>query len=316
MHNKWFEYLPNLSELSVKSNRIKYLKPFDMKWPKSLTKIDLSSNRLEYIPNLPSMKNVTDEMIEVKEWFIDLNKNPVSCECVISDHQKYNTLELEKALCGISVECSFGDTKSGLWVTRGICNKNDGIKFMRRIKNQPICQPSGLELSLVKLDNQVTELQCTASFNPIPTVSIIKTNDENIISTELRLNIATTLIKHTESSSEFECTATNIFGHVNSSKWLPKKAFARNISKLQNATDNCLSKTIVPFGNFTDQRCCECINLIFPLIVFTISIVSTITVTCKCLLIKGREILHLDVEEEQEDEDEGNYDQVTIQMQY
>ena len=114
LHNKWFEYLPNLSELSVKSNRIKYLKPFDMKWPKSLTKIDLSSNRLEYIPNLPSMKNVTDEMIEVKEWFIDLNKNPVSCECVISDHQKYNTLELEKALCGISIECSFGDTKSGL----------------------------------------------------------------------------------------------------------------------------------------------------------------------------------------------------------
>ena len=316
LHKKWFEYLPNLTELSLKSNRIQYLKPFDMKWPNSLTKIDLSSNRLEYIPNLPSMKNITNEMIEVKEWFVDLTMNPIDCECVISDHLKYKTLELEKTLCGISVECSFGDTKSGLWVTKRICNKNDGIKFMRRIKNQPICHPPGLELSLVRLDNQGTELQCTASGKPIPTVSIIKTNDENIISTELRLNIATTVIKHTETSSEFECTAKNIFGHVNSSEWLLKEEFSRNISKLQNATDMCLSNTIGLFGNFTDQRCCECINLIFPLIVFTISMVSTITVTCYFLRIKCRETLHLDVEEEQEEESEGDYDQVTMEMQF
>ena len=124
LHKKWFEYLPNLSELSVKSNRIQYLKPFDMKWPIFLKKIDLSSNRLEYIPNLPSMENVTDEMIQVKEWFIDLTENPVSSDCVLSDHLKHNTLELEKALCGIPVECGFGDTKSGLGVKKGICNKN------------------------------------------------------------------------------------------------------------------------------------------------------------------------------------------------
>ena len=316
LHKKWFEYLPNVSDLSVKSNRIQYLKPFDMKWPKSLTKIDLSSNRLEYIPNLPSMKNVTDEMIEVKEWFIDLTKNPVSCDCVISDHLKYNTLELEKVLCRISVECSFGDTKSGKWVTKGNCNKNDGIKFMRMIKNQTVCQPPGLELSLVRLDNQVTELQCTASGNPIPTVSIIKTNDENIISTAIRPNIATTVIEQAETSYEFVCTAKNIFGHVNSSEWLLKEAFSRNISILQNATDKCFSKAIGPFGNFTDQGCCECMNLIFPLMIFTISMVSTITVTFYFLWIKCRETLHLDVEEEQEEESEGDYDQVTMEMQF
>ena len=316
LHKKWFEYLPNLSDLLVKSNRIQHLKPFDMKWPKSITKIDLSSNRLEYIPNLPSLKNITNEMVEVKEWLIDMTKNPVSCECVISDHLKYNTLELENTLCGILVECSFGDTMSGKWVTNRICNKKAGIKFMRRIKNQPICQPPGLELSLVRLDNQGTELQCTASGNPIPTVSIIKTNDENIISTDLRSNIATTVIKHTESSSEFVCKATNIFGHVNSSEWLLKDTFARNISKLQNATDKCFSKALDPFGNFTDQGCCECMNLIFPLMIFTISIVSTITVICFFLWIKCREILNLDVEEEQEEESEGDYDQVTMEMQF
>ena len=168
----------------------------------------------------------------------------------------------------------------------------------------------------MRLDSQETELQCTASGNPIPTVSIIKTNDVNIISTELRSNIATKVIKHTESSSEFECTARSIFGHVNSSKWLPKESFSRNFSKLQNATDKCLSRAIGSFGNFTVQRFCECINLIFPLIVFTISLVSTITVTCYFLWIKGREIIHLDVEEEQEDEEEENYDEVTLEMQY
>ena len=322
LHKKWFEYLPNLSELSVKSNKIQYLKPFDMKWPKSLTKIDLSNNRLEYMPNLPSMENITNAMIDHKEWFFDLTKNPVSCECVISDHHKNVNLEVESALCGISVECSFGDNRSSQWVTKGTCHKKNGTKFMRRIKNQPICQPPQLELNLVTLDDQVTELQCNSSGNPIPTVAIIRTNNGNVISTELRPNFASTMITRNQTISEFVCTARNIFGHVNSSKWLLKEAFVRyNISKLQNATDKCLPKvrnqeTICPIGTFTDQRQCESMNPVLPLIVFTTSMVSTITVTCYFLWMKCREILHLNNEEEQEKEEEENYDQVAMEMQY
>ena len=136
-----FKDMSNLEELYLSSNAIQYLEPFDMKWPKSLTKIDLSNNRLEYIPNLPSMENFKDENY-LKRWFVDLRKNPVNCDCILTDNKNFTSSELETVICRIFVECTFRDKKLGGWATEETCDKPNGIKFMEKIKQLPTCDSS------------------------------------------------------------------------------------------------------------------------------------------------------------------------------
>ena len=47
-----------------------------------------------------------------KEWFVDLRKNPVSCDCVLTDNKNYTSSE-ETVICRLSVECTFRDKQLG-----------------------------------------------------------------------------------------------------------------------------------------------------------------------------------------------------------
>ena len=259
MENENLKDMSNLEELYLNSNAIQYLEPFDMKWPVTLTKIDLSNNRLEYIPNLPSMKNFKNDK-SLTGWFIDLRKNPVSCDCILLDNKNKMASGLEKIICGISVECTIGEKKLGPWATDKICDKPTGMKFLSKIKEKPICKAPDLKLDLAKLKNQLTKLECRASGLPSPSVTVQIPNQKGIVSTLVKPGYASvTFSKMIYPGSSFLCVATNIVGNVTSANWLDTEIKKRNILNENNYNDK------------TPKTKCGSMNLIFPVLVFTSS---------------------------------------------
>ena len=254
-----FKDMSNLEELHLNSNAIQYLEPFDMKWPATLTKIDLSNNRLEYIPNLPSMENFKNDKT-LKKWFVDLRKNPVSCDCVLTDNKNYTSSELGTVTCGISVECTFRDQKLGPWATEETCDTPNGMKMITKIKEKPACKVPDLQLGLAKLQNQLTKLECRASGFPNPSVTVQIPDQKGIVSTLVKPGYASVILnKTTESISSFACLGRNIVGNVTSSNWFETETKKRNRFNGNNYKDKA-----------RETRCGK-INLIFPIVVFTVS---------------------------------------------
>ena len=102
--------MTSLEELFIMSNTIRYIEPFNMTWQKSLRKINLSDNQIQYLPNLPALENINYAVHKSGEsWYLDLTDNPVKCSCFMTSLRDYAWQNLNKAVCGVGMKCQLED---------------------------------------------------------------------------------------------------------------------------------------------------------------------------------------------------------------
>ena len=222
IEHEWINHLDALEKLFANSNKIGLIRPLNAAWQKSLMILDLSDNKMKYIPSLPSLKNTHSNMTFGKDWYIDLQRNPVQCSCFHSSLQDYTLADLEKVVCGLSVQyqCANSIIK---WNSGDKCNANQRLKIMKNLLQKPVCQEPLLELrSFEVIANKVylIHLQCTASGEPIPKVKIVQHSNETV-SVQQNFSIATLYIKKIvgQQLSAYKCVATNEIGFSKSSDW-------------------------------------------------------------------------------------------------
>ena len=272
LNSEWFKQIPRLENLSVKANSVKNLQPFDMKWPKSLKKIDLSENKLQYIPNFPSFENV----IAARESLIfDLSNNDINCDCVLSDIRKYKSDKLFKFVCGIKLDCNF-PTKSLFSFDTRVCSEEEGVKYIAQLQNQPICQVPKLQLRISRGHDGLTKLQCEGQGEPTPEVTIKNKDGQIIPRAKSEGNKATLNISSEQHSiSDLKCVATNMLGSTQSSRWLISKMVSTNESTHAICNDKPC-----------ELKSCKRNNFVLPYIVFSLCMFINVTLAFYLVLIK------------------------------
>ena len=272
LNSEWFKQIPRLENLSVKANRVKKLQPYNMQWPKSLKKIDLSENKLKYIPNFPSFENV----IAAKQSLIfDLSNNDINCDCVLSDIGKYKPDELFKSVCGIKLDCNF-PAKSLHSFGTTVCSEEEGVKYIAQLQNQPICQVPKLQLRISRGHDGLTKLQCEGQGEPTPEVTIRNKDGQIIPTAKLLGNMASLNISSERHSiSDLKCVATNILGSTQSSQWLISKM----VSKNESTHPICKDKPC-------ELKSCKRNNFVLPFIVFSSCMFINVTIAFYLVLIK------------------------------
>ena len=91
----WFDRNKKVTALIITNNDLSSWKPLDLYWPKSLRKLNLSTNKLPGIPPFPTI-NMNGE------WQVDLRHNPIWCHCRLASHTEII----------VSVDC--------LWIVDGL----------------------------------------------------------------------------------------------------------------------------------------------------------------------------------------------------
>ena len=278
--HKWLDPLSSLRKLSLSFNFIAFIRPYDMKWAKSLAEIDLSHNKLQFIPNLPSFEALENGRTPGDSWFIDLRNNSVNCDCHLSSFNKF--LVLQKFVCGIFVACNFGTSKKNEhWAAKNVCSVDKGMTLLVNFLKQPICQAPKLKLlttnSSIKTSKPV--IQCVGYGYPVPEVKIRQVHNEPIFPIQITKNMA--MLEAEESFlnlNDYECVATNNVASVRNSLWLSSRDEAK---KPTQATSY---KTL--------RELYSQVNLLFPLTVAVVCLVSNMLIISVFIYWKCQSIIH------------------------
>ena len=221
---KWLHHMTSLEELMVKSNKIRYIQPFNITWQKSLKKINLSDNQIQYLPNLPALENINAGNKAGEFWYLDLNDNPVKCNCFMTSLAAFAWKNLNKAVCGIGMKCKLEKTtpvSMAQWTPENQCNSSKRMTFVEKFLKTSACEEPFLRLKVFRLDlKEETSriLLCAASGYGFPIVQI-KNLSDTTVSTQIGKNIAISYVEGNEPVSSFQCIAENSVGLVRSSEW-------------------------------------------------------------------------------------------------
>ena len=279
LDGKWLHQMISLEELFAKSNKIRYIKPFNITWQKSLRKINLFDNQIQYLPNLPALENINAVNQAGEGWYMELGKNPVKCNCFMKSMANYIWQNLKKAVCGISIKCQLeGHLESeAQWALENRCNVSQRMRFVDKYLKMSECQEPQQRLRVSKIDvNKVTFtiLQCVAAGSIVPNVKIKHLIDDTMISTQAAKNIAIYYVQSNESVSNFQCIAENNVGLVKSSEWIESKS---NCSKKE--CSNKMNKTLHAKNQDFGMK-----RVIFPFTIFLICMAITVAICVAYIL--------------------------------
>ena len=268
IEHEWINHLNFLEKLLAKSNKIRHVRRFNAAWQKSLRILDLSNNTMKYIPALPFQKTTDTTMVFGKDWYIDLQGNPVKCNCFHSALKYYTLEELEKVVCGIFVQCQFEDS-----IIKWNSGAKQRLKFIGKFLKKPICQEPLLDLrSFEVIANKVSliHLQCTASGEPIPEVRIEWNNNETV-SIQQNFSIATLYIqKHLEQPNVYHCVGTNGVGFSKRSDW--------KLEISPTELKNCTILEKVALKTESTEVVKDKLDLIFPFTVSVFCLILTVII--------------------------------------
>ena len=275
LNSEWFKQIPRLEHLSVKANRVKMLQPYNMQWPHSLRRIDLSDNKLQYIPNFPSFENVTAARGPKETLIFDLRNNDINCDCILSDIQKYKSNELSKFACGIKIDCNF-TARNYTSFDATACSEEEATKYVEQLQNQPTCQIPIIQLTVSEDEKGLTTLQCEGQGVPTPHVMIKKIDGQVIPAAKSEGNVSTLNISSEKYPiSDLKCVATNSIALTQSSEWLISKMVSKNVSTLPI----CKEKT-------RKLKSFEKKYFILPYIVFPLCMLINVTIAIYLVFIK------------------------------
>ena len=287
---KWLHHMTSLEELFVQSNKIRYTQPFDLIWQKSLRKINLSDNQIQYLLNLPTLKNINGVTKAGKDWYMDLSGNPVKCNCFMTSLKYYDWQNLNKAVCGIGMKChpeSIISDSTAQWTIENPCNSSKRMRFVEKYQKMSACQEPHQRLKVSKLDvkeKTFTILQCAASGSIIPNVQIKRLNSDMIVSTQIAKNIAISYLENNESVTNFQCIAENTVGSARSSDWIESKA--------RYSKKPCLEKTNKRPETNEDVT----ISLVFQFTTFFICTAITLVITVAYIwMLFSRELAEVSI---------------------
>ena len=276
LDHKWIRHMTSLEQLMLKSNRIRFIKPFDMKWPSSLRILDLSHNQMRYLPNLPSLKNINSINKAGSGWYIDLSGNPVNCNCFIPSFTEYSMQDLNKAVCGINMECqivgegTFTDA-SAFWPFSKNCNASHRISFFANYLRKPACQEPQLRLKAFNLkvneDSSFTHLQCVADGTLVPDVKIEHLHsNKSTGSIQGARNIANLYLASDEKVGNFQCVGTNNVASIKSGNWMDSKQNCSvQVKGPRNMNDKCAHRRGGDVFSFTVFSLCMVTNVFISL---------------------------------------------------
>ena len=270
---QWLHHMISLQQFMVKSNEIQFLRPFDLKWQRSLHLLDLSDNKLQYIPNLPAIENINSGTKTGSDWYINLLDNPVQCNCHLASLANYSVVELTKAVCGMFVKCKSKDSIEQ-WAQEKSCDSAQRWKFIEKYRETPICQEPTLQMYKKNVENiniPLIHLYCSGGGNPIPDVKIQKKLANLSYFADTKFNLVTVYLERNGLSiNDIECIGTNTVGSTKSCEW---KEDSVECNQREKSNREHKWKENVQPG----------INLVFPFIVSVIC--TTVTVSIALLFV-------------------------------
>ena len=176
-----FQKTPHLVQLDLQSNSILTLEPENATFPKTLSVINLSFNRIRQIPPLPPA------LVSRNESFLNLHGNPTFCGCRSPgfDHSVLS----EDVMCKIDFRCH---SVVHLTTNGPTCKRNATKTILKYMVQQKQCQRPRVFMKLQNLLFKST-ISCNAIGYPTPVVSLMRLGDNISVVTSQKGQIISTM---------------------------------------------------------------------------------------------------------------------------